>query len=51
MEETFEVKEVELQYFIFLNLLKFEQLDELNKGIDSLISRIQKSLEFRKNQH
>lgn len=51
MEESFDIREVELQYFIFCNLLKLEQLDELNKGIDSLLSKVQKSLELHRNQH
>jgi hypothetical protein len=50
MEETFDVREVELQYLIFCNLLKLEHLEELNKGIESLISKIKKSLEINKGR-
>ena len=40
MEESISINDEELEYLIYLNVLKFAQLDELNNMIQSLCEKL-----------
>jgi DUF1365 family protein len=49
-EDFFDIKEVDLKYRIFLNLLNLAQLEELNERIKSFNYKIHNSLVIRKDR-